>query len=69
VLQACEVPATYTGIIWIIYALFMQFLASLDRKMAAKNQKILLFPDKQEPWPLGGIPDVPESILRNLWEL
>jgi hypothetical protein len=47
----------------------MQFLAYFGRKMAAINRKILLFPDKQAPCQLSGIPAVPELILRNLWEL
>jgi hypothetical protein len=40
------VPAMFKRITWITYALFMQFLTRLDRKMATKKRKILIFPVK-----------------------
>jgi ATP-dependent helicase/DNAse subunit B len=53
---------------WMTCALFMEFLTSLER-MAAKNWKMLVVFRSLCTTTSLGIPDMLESIIRNLWEL
>jgi hypothetical protein len=44
-LQACEVPAMYyrhNSTMWITWALYMELLTCLERRMAAQNQEMFL---------------------------